>query len=75
MQTEDLQQELAGLKIDPSNPYMQCLANLLVPPTNLYAMNLTQYYEGLLSTATGKKKEVIENLLNDLKKKYKQTGI
>lgn len=66
---EALQKELASLKVDPSNPYMQCLADVLEPPTTIYLTNLRKYYEGLSLSATGKKREVVEKLLSDLKKK------
>jgi hypothetical protein len=60
---------LAGLKLDPSNPYMQCLAGLLEPPTNVYLAHLVTSYETLLPTLDGKKKDVAENIIADLKKK------
>ena len=68
---EQLQKEITSLKIEPSNPYMQCLADILEPPTNIYLTNLIKYYESLLVTATKKKRDVIEKMLSDLKKKYK----
>lgn len=62
-------QELAGLKLDPSNPYMECLAGLLEPPTKDYLTHLITSYETILPTLHGKKKEVAENIIADLKKK------
>ena len=52
---EQLQKEITSLKIEPSNPYMQCLADILEPPTNIYLTNLIKYYESLLVTEKKKK--------------------
>ena len=66
---DELQEELAKLKLDMANPYMQCLAGLLEPPTKTYLRNLVTYYENLLPATTGIKKEVVEKMLANLKKK------
>lgn len=61
---------LAALKLDPANPYMQCLAHFLEPPTNHYLSHLIFSYElMLLPELNGKKKEVVESLIATLKKK------
>jgi hypothetical protein len=60
---------LAGLKLDPSNPYMQCLAELLEPPTTQYLTHLIVSYEIMLPTLHGKKKDAVELLIASLKKK------
>ena len=66
---EKCRDALACLKLDPSNPYMQCLAELLEPPTNQYLTNLIVSYETMLPTLHGKKKDVVELLIATLKKK------
>jgi hypothetical protein len=66
---EKLQQELKSMTLDTSNPYMQCLANLLEPPTKTYLKRLLNYYERMLPTLTGKKRDVVEKLISQLKKK------
>jgi hypothetical protein len=66
---DELQQELAKLKLDLANPYMQCLAGLLEPPTKKYLANLISYYESILPTTSGIKREVVEKMLANLKKK------
>jgi hypothetical protein len=66
---EKLKQEFAAMNSDKSNPYMQCLAELLDPPTKVYVKNLVQYYESLVPSLHGKKKEAAEKILASLKKK------
>ena len=66
---DKLKEDFAAVNSSESNPYMQCLANLLDPPTKLYMKNLTEYYESILPTLSGKKKEVVEKMLATFKKK------
>ena len=66
---EKLNEELAAMKMDNANPYMKCLADLLQPPTKTYLNNLLRYYENMMPTIQGKKRDVVQKLISDLKKK------
>jgi len=49
------------------NPYVQCLADLLEPPTKVYCQELIDYYEQLSWTSTGRKRDAIEKNITRLK--------
>ena len=49
------------------NPYVECLADLLEPPTKRYCQELLDYYEELSWTATGRKKDAIDKIIARLK--------
>ena len=67
---DKLKEDFAAVNSSESNPYMQCLAHFLEPPTNHYLSHLIFSYElMLLPELNGKKKEVVESLIATLKKK------
>jgi hypothetical protein len=51
--------ELASLRVDPDNPYMQCLTPLFAPPSEEHLDHLISYYERLLGTVAGKQRDVV----------------
>ena len=53
------QEELNSLKINPDNPFMKCLEPLFERSSEEPFNRLEEYYEGLLSTVFGKKRDYV----------------
>lgn len=63
------QLELASLRVDPDNPYMQCLKPLFAPPSVEPLDGLISYYENLLGTVAGKQRDFVSDSLAAFRKK------